>query len=116
MTIYIPAGVFVIVWRDDDFIGYRITMLFQLVVLDNSSFVMIYVLTYFIYYDKIRIADMVKKKLLDRALREFLSAQAMTLSQPENSLRPKCRNMRSVSHVSLNLISTSSLSTRCVHN
>ena len=71
-------------------------MLFQLVVLDNSSFVVIYVLTYFIYYDKIRIADMVKKELLDKAMRHFISAQVMTLSQLGVLLSCSQRSVQSI--------------------
>ena len=58
-------------------------MLFQLVDIDNSDFVVIYVFIHFIYDDKIGIIDMVKKELLDKAMRHFISAQVMTLSQLE---------------------------------
>ena len=56
-------------------------MFFQVLGLDNCNFVVIYGLASSIYYDKFRIADMVKKGLLDRAMRQFISEQVMTLSQ-----------------------------------
>jgi len=58
-------------------------MLFQLVDIDSSGFGMVYGLVYYIYYDKIGIISMVKKELLDKAMRHFISAQVMTLSQLE---------------------------------
>ncbi|MBW2742559.1 MAG: hypothetical protein JRE64_27935 [Deltaproteobacteria bacterium] len=69
-------------------------MLFQAVELDNFSFVVIYSLANSIYYDKIRIADMVKKELLDRAMRQFISEQVMTLSQLETLLSCSQRSVQ----------------------
>ena len=69
-------------------------MLFQAVELDNFSFVVIYGLANSIYYDKIRIADMVKKELLDRAMRQFISEQVMTLSQLETLLSCSQRSVQ----------------------
>ena len=69
-------------------------MLFQTVELDSFSFVVIYGLSNFIYYDKIRIADMVKKELLDRAMRQFISEQVMTFSQLETLLSCSQRSVQ----------------------
>lgn len=69
-------------------------VLFQAVWLDNLGFVVIYALENFIYYDKIRIAGMVKKELLDRAMRQFISGQVMTLSQLETLLSCSQRSVQ----------------------
>ena len=72
----------------------RKNMFFQAVGLDSPDFVVIYVLINFIYYDKIRTADMVKKELLDRAMRQFISEQVMTLSQLETLLSCSQRSVQ----------------------
>lgn len=69
-------------------------MFFQAVELDNFGFVVIYALANFIYHDKIRIAGMVKKELLDRAMRQFISEQVMTLSQLEALLSCSQRSVQ----------------------
>lgn len=70
------------------------TTFFQIVELDNSRFVMIYVLAYFIYHDKMGASDMVKKELLDRTTRQFMSAQVMTLCQLEALLSCSQRSVQ----------------------
>jgi len=69
-------------------------MLFQQVALDNPAFVVVYVLGSFIHYDKLRIADMIKKELLDKAMRHFFSARVMTLSQLEAILSCSQRSVQ----------------------
>jgi hypothetical protein len=72
----------------------RKSKLFPAVGLDCLHFVVIYVLLNFIYSDKIRAADMVKKELLDRAMRQFISDQVMTLSQLETLLSCSQRSVQ----------------------
>jgi len=81
-------------YRDAALLACRKNMFFQAVGLDSPDFVVIYVLINFIYYDKIRTADMVKKELLDRAMRQFISEQVMTLSQLETLLSCSQRSVQ----------------------
>ena len=76
---------------------------FQVLGLDNCNFVVIYGLASSIYYDKLRIADMVKKELLDRAMRQFISEQVMTLSQLEPLLSCSQRSVQRY-RISLNVV------------
>jgi len=67
---------------------------FQPIVVDFSNFVVIYALNDNIYHDKIRAADMVKKELLDKAMRQFISDQVMNLSQLEDLLSCSKRSVQ----------------------
>lgn len=69
-------------------------MFFQAIKVDYSNFVMVYVKYNYIYYDKIKAADMVKKELLDKAMRQFISDQVMTLSQLEDLLSCSKRSVQ----------------------
>lgn len=59
---------------------------FQAIMVDFIHFVIVYVSFTYIYYAKMEAADMVRKDLLDKAMRQFISDQVMTLSRLENLL------------------------------